>query len=300
MSLLTIFTAPKPFTDPHIDTIQRNAIQSWLHLGPEIEVLLVGDEAGMRQVADEYDLRQLPEVTCNESGTPLVSSIFSLGRQASQSPLLAYLNADILLLPDFVESAKQVWRQSGQFLVIGQRWDLDVPEPLDFSDGWEQRLREDVKNRGNLHLPAGSDYFLFPRSLFIEMPNFAIGRAGWDNWMIYYARKQAWPVIDGTPSIMVIHQSHDYSHLPGGKPHYEQEESWANEAMAGGPANLYMVLDSDKQLVGGKVRPPKMTLMRTLRRAEIWFTPPDGTRRGFKWSIARRLRRLRRKTTGSL
>ncbi|MCK5428595.1 MAG: hypothetical protein KAI94_03940, partial [Anaerolineales bacterium] len=121
-----------------------------------------------------------------------------------------------------------------------------------------------------------------------------------DNWMIYYARQQAWPVIDGTPSIMVIHQSHDYSHLPGGKPHYEQEESWANEAMAGGSANLYMVLDSDKQLVGGKVRPPKMTLMRTLRRAEIWFTPPDGTRRGFKWSIARRLRRLRRKTTGSL
>ncbi len=300
MSLLTIFTAPKPFTDPHINTIQRNAIQSWLHLGPEIEVLLVGDEAGMRQVADEYDVRQLPEVTCNESGTPLVSSIFSLGRQASQSPLLAYLNADILLLPDFVESAKQVWRQRDQFLVIGQRWDLDVPEPLDFSDGWEQRLRKDVNKRGNLHLPAGSDYFLFPRSLFIEMPNFAIGRAGWDNWMIYYARKQAWPVIDGTPSIMVIHQSHDYSHLPGGKPHYEQEESWANEAMAGGPANLYMVLDSDKQLVGGKVRPPKMTLMRTLRRAEIWFTPPDGTRRGFKWSIARRLRRLRRKTTGSL
>ncbi len=300
MSLLTIFTAPKPFTDPHINTIQRNAIQSWLHLGPEIEVLLVGDEAGMRQVADEYDVRQLPEVTCNESGTPLVSSIFSLGRQASQAPLLAYLNADILLLPDFVESAKQVWRQSDQFLVIGQRWDLDVPEPLDFSDGWEQRLREDVKNRGSLHLPAGSDYFLFPRSLFIEMPNFAIGRAGWDNWMIYYARQQAWPVIDGTPSIMVIHQSHDYSHLPGGKPHYEQEESWANEAMAGGSANLYMVLDSDKQLVGGKVRPPKMTLMRTLRRAEIWFTPPDGTRRGFKWSIARRLRRLRRKTTGSL
>lgn len=300
MSLLTIFTAPKPFTDPHINTIQRNAIQSWLHLGPEVEVLLVGDEAGMGEVADEYEVRQLPEVACNESGTPLVSSIFSLSRQASHSPLLAYLNADILLLPDFLVAAKQVQKQCEKFLLIGQRWDLDVSDLLDFSNGWDKRLREDVKRRGNLHLPAGSDYFLFPYSLFIEMPDFAIGRAGWDNWMIYYARQQSWPVIDGTPSIMVIHQSHDYRHLPGGKPHYEQEESWTNEAMAGGSANLYMVLDSDKQLVDGKVRLPKMTLFRTLRRAEIWFTPSDGSRQGIKWSIARRLRRMRRKLTGSL
>jgi hypothetical protein len=300
MSLLTIFTAPKAFTDPHINTIQRNAIQSWLHLGPEVEVLLIGDEAGMKDVADEYRVRQLPEVTCNKSGTPLVSSIFSLSRQASQSPLLAYLNADILLLPDFLEAARQVQKQCEQFLVIGQRWDLDVHELLEFSNGWDKRLRENVNNRGELHLPAGSDYFIFPRSLFIEMPDFAIGRAGWDNWMIYYARQQAWPVIDGTPSIMVIHQSHDYSHLPGGKPHYEQEESWTNETMAGGSANLYMVLDSDKQLVDGRVRRPKMTMIRTLRRAEIRFTPPDGSRQGIKWSIARRLRRMRRKLTGSL
>jgi hypothetical protein len=300
MSLLTVFTAPKPFTDPHINTIQRNAIQSWLHLGPEVEVLLVGDEAGMKDVADEYGVRQLSGVACNEARTPLVSSIFSLSRQASQSPLLAYLNADILLLPDFIKAARQVQAQCKGFLVIGQRWDLDVLDLLDFSNGWEKRLREDIERRGELHLPAGSDYFLFPRSLFIEMPGFAIGRAGWDNWMIYYARQQAWPVIDATPSIMVIHQNHDYSHLPGGKPHYKHEESWTNEAMAGGSANLYMVLDSDKQLVDGKVRRPKMTLMRTLRRAEIWFTPPDGTRQGVKWSIARRLRRMRRKLTGSL
>ena len=40
MSFLTIFSAPKKFTDPHIDIIQRNAIQSWQHLGPDVEVIL--------------------------------------------------------------------------------------------------------------------------------------------------------------------------------------------------------------------------------------------------------------------
>ena len=297
---ITIFTAPKAFKDAHVATIQRNAIQSWSHLDPEVEVLLVGDEPGMAEVAAEYGLCRLPGVACSQGGTPLVSSIFTLARQASQAPLLAYLNADILLLPDFVEAARQVSRLAKSFLIVGQRWDLDVRSLLDFSPGWDGRLRSDVESRGKLHMPAGSDYFLFPRDLFTELPDFTIGRAGWDNWMIFHARQRGWPVIDATPSIMVIHQDHDYSHLPGGRPHYEHPESKVNQALAGGSANLYMVLDSDKQLVDGQVRRPRLTLLRLLRLAEVGLTPPGSQRRGLRWKLARPFRRLRRRITGSL
>ena len=62
MPLLSIFSAPKAFTDPHINIIQRNAIQSWLHLGPEVEVFLVGDEPGMAEAAAELGVMQLTEV----------------------------------------------------------------------------------------------------------------------------------------------------------------------------------------------------------------------------------------------
>jgi hypothetical protein len=254
----------------------------------------------MAQVAAEYSLRQLPEVERNDAGTPLVSSIFTVARQASQAPLLTYINADVMLLPAFVESARRVSQQLERFLLIGQRWDLDVRQALDFSSGWERRVEEDVRRRGRLHLPAGSDYFVFPRLIFNEMPPFAIGRAGWDNWMIYHARQQGIAVIDGTPSIMVIHQDHDYRHLPGGKPHYELPESRQNESLAGGSANLYMVLDSDRQLVDNQVRRPRLTLMRALRRFEVRLTPPGGERRGWRWSLARQARRLRRRLTGSL
>jgi hypothetical protein len=132
------------------------------------------------------------------------------------------------------------------------------------------------------------------------MPDFAIGRAGWDNWMIYYARQKGWLVVDGTPSMMIIHQNHDYRHLPDGKPHYELPESRQNEAIAGGPAHLYMVLDSNKQLRNGALRPPPWSLVRLLRRAEVWLTPPDGKRQSLRWSAARQFRRLRRRLTGSL
>ncbi len=43
MSLITFFSAPKPFTDPHIAMIQRNAIKSWTLL-PDVEVILLGEE----------------------------------------------------------------------------------------------------------------------------------------------------------------------------------------------------------------------------------------------------------------
>jgi hypothetical protein len=300
MAYMTIFSAPKSFSDPHIATIQRNAIQSWMRLDPDVEIFLVGDEPGMAEVAEEYHLRQLPDVRRNEAGTPLVDSIFDLARKASTSPFLAYVNADILLLPEIVRATQQVANQADRFLMIGQRWDLEIRQALDFGQNWDQRLIARTRKSGQLHAPAGSDYFIFPRSMFVEMPEFAIGRAGWDNWMIYQARRLGLPVVDATPSLLVIHQNHDYNHLPGGKPHYDHAESRKNEALAGGSANLFMVLDSDKQLIRGKVRSPRWGLIRALRQAEVWLTSRESNRGRLNKSLARRLRRLRRRISGSL
>ena len=127
-----------------------------------------------------------------------------------------------------------------------------------------------------------------------------MGRAGWDNWMIYHAIQQGWLVIDGTPSITIIHQDHDYRHLPDGRPHYTHPESRQNEMRAGGSSNLYMVLDSNKQLVNGQLRRPRLTLIRALRLMEVHLTPANGQRKGWRWSLARQFRRLRRRITGSL
>ena len=70
MPLITIFTAPKPFTDPHIDVIQRNAIRSWLSLGGDVEVILVGDEAGMSAVASEYRVTPARRCGVQRTGHP--------------------------------------------------------------------------------------------------------------------------------------------------------------------------------------------------------------------------------------
>ena len=272
MTLITLFSAPKPFTDPHIAMIQRNALRSWTLL-PDVEVILLGEETGLAEAARELGVRHIPNVKCNDNGTPLISSMFQLARENSRSDLLCIINADMLLMPDFVEAARRSRLQHNKcFVLLSQRWDLDITQPIEFTAGWEDRLSSIVHHQGSLHRPAGSDYFLFPRSCYTDVPDFTIGRAGWDNWMIYKARREGWPVIDCTPSVMIVHQNHDYSHLPGGKPHYEHPDTNENIRLAGGQANIrYTVLDATHQLAGGKLARPKMSSLRFLRGVELFL-----------------------------
>jgi hypothetical protein len=271
MSLITLFSAPKPFTNPHIAMIQRNAIKSWTLL-PDVEVILLGEEQGLAEAAKELGVKHIPNVERNANGVPLISSMFKLARENSTSELLCIINADMILMSDFVEAAKKVKGLRSKFVLLSQRWDLDVTAPLDFSGDWSCGLRSMVNGQGQLHRPAGSDFFLFPKSCYTDIPNFIIGRAGWDNWMIYKARKENWAVIDCTPSVMIVHQNHDYAHLPDGKPHYEHPETNENIRLAGGQANVrYTILDASHQLVDGKLIRPKLTSLRFTRKFELFL-----------------------------
>jgi hypothetical protein len=272
VSRITLFSAPKPFTNPHIAMIQRNAIQSWTLL-PDVQVILLGNEAGLAEAAHELGVKHIPEVELNANGTPLISSMFQLARENSHGDLLCIINADMILLPDFVEAARRSGLQRDKFVLLSQRWDLDVTQPIEFTEGWQNRLSSTVHRHGSLHRPAGSDFFLFPPSCYIDIPDFTIGRAGWDNWMIYKARREKWTVIDCTPSVMIVHQNHDYSHLPGGKPHYEHPDTNENIRLAGGEANIrYTILDATHQLSpGGKLVRPKPSYLRFMRGVELFL-----------------------------
>lgn len=210
MSYMTLFSLPKGFVDPHTSVIQRNALESWRRLGPDVEVLLMGDDPGVSAAADEYGATHIGDVAANEYGTPLLDWAFREVAARGTGAVLSYVNADIILLPDFLAA---VHRLPGEaYLAIGQRWNCDVRAPIDFAadgDGLDRWARRN----GQLDLGFGSDYFVYPRELDFGLPPFAVGRPGWDNWMIGRALQLGLPVIDMTPSTTVIHQNHDYGHI---------------------------------------------------------------------------------------
>lgn len=291
MPLVTIFSAPKPFTNPHISIIQRNAIRSWVELGAEVEVLLVGEEDGMEQIAEEFNVGHLTGVKRNHKGTPHLDSIFSLAREASDSPFLSIVNADMILTPDLLEATKQVAAQAESFLLCGKRWDMDITEEIDFNSSWISNLRQSVRDKG-VRNHTGIDYFLFPRTTYHEIPNFVIGRPSWDNWMIYQAHKKGWIAVEATESVMVVHQNHDYHHLEGGQPPYGFEEGNRNIKLAGGLSHAFLLIDVSRTLKNGRIQKKGFDLRRLLHRLELWIIPDSMA--GIRWSLARQLRKIRR------
>ena len=270
MSLITLFTAPKPFTDPHIATIQRNTLRNWLALGDEIEVVVIGDEPGIAEVCQELGIRHLADVRCNASDTPLISSIFNLARDVNQSPYLAYCNADILFMPGLTDTVRALAENKKYFLAVGQRYDLNIEEPLDFSGDWQDKMIRRISEDGKLHGQTGSDYFIYPRSCFQDIPDFAVGRAGWDNWMIFRARWQGWPVVDCTRSLTILHQDHDYAHLPGGLKHFYQPETTDNIRMAGGRRTIFTLADVTHELINGDLQRRPLDWQTFWREVEIF------------------------------
>jgi hypothetical protein len=236
LMMLSLFAFPKPFRG-HIATIQRNAIGSWVRLRPLCEVFLFGDEEGTAEVAKEFDACHVSGMARNEYGTPLLSDVFEKGEQLAKHGLLCYVNCDIILGSEFMRAVEHVSHSTQRFLIVGECWNLDLPEPLAFDQPrWEESLKTLVRQRGKLRGPLAIDYFVFPRGLYQQLPPFALGRPRFDNWLIWKARHLGAAVVDATPVVMAVHQNHDYSHVPGGlPPHiFLGEEAIRNEKLAGG------------------------------------------------------------------
>ncbi len=223
--LLTLFATPKRF-DGHIATIQRNAIESWTRMRPRPEIILFGHERGTGEIAAEFGLRHVPEVKCNQWGTPLISDLFAQAESIGQGSVVCYVNSDIVLFDDFQQALARVAAWSDHFLMVGRRTDLDIKDLVGFQTDWASEVRSRALREGQLQIARSIDYFAFSRGLYPSIPALAIGRFWWDNWLLWKARDLGANVVDATRAVLVVHQNHDYSHTTYGP---SKEEMMASE-----------------------------------------------------------------------
>jgi hypothetical protein len=222
--VLTLFSVPKPF-EGEMDALQRRSVESWRALG--VQVLLLGDVA---DVARELDVEHVPGLELTVHGTPRLDSALSLADGVARFPFRCFVNADVILGSDLLDAMKAVTEQAQVFLLVGQ-------------------TEEDGRRRG----AAAMDWFVFPAGLFGDMPPFAIGRACFDNWLVWKAR-QVGIVVDVTHDVRAIHQPHGYEHVDGGMDEaYYGEEATRNLELAGGKSRLYTLHDASHVLRGGRL-----------------------------------------------
>jgi hypothetical protein len=284
--MLTIFTTPKPFRG-HINVIQRNALKSWTLLDPDVEVILFGNEEGAAEAARELGIRHEAHVERNEFGTNLLDSMFGKAEAIARHDVLCYVNCDIVLTDDFRRAVERMRAEHRRFLMVGRRWDTPITQPMDFSDsGWGEKACSFALSANAQRDEWWIDYFVFTRGLYTEgLPPFAVGRAHWDNWMVWKALKVKSPVVDASPAVVAVHQNHDYKHLPQGKVDvWEGEEARRNLRLAGGRYHQRTIADANMLLrPDGLHGNPKRYLAAVKRLYHpkgrpIWFFLLDVTR----------------------
>ncbi len=284
--MLTIFSIPKAFRG-HIGVIQRNAIESWTRLQPRPEIILLGNDEGTAAVARELGLRHLPEVAASDHGTPLLSDLFRQAEAAATSQYMCYVNADIILLSDFLRAAEAAQKQFPKSLLISKRINLEIAEMLNFDARWEETLKRRASATGRDGDYTAIDVFVFPKGMYERIPDFAIGRLWFDHWLIKAVRQQDLPVVDASLVAPVFHQNHDYAHVAGGK-----EEVWRgleaerNFQLYGGVEHAYTLLDVTHEVTpGGSIR-------------RVRFRKPLFKMKQFAWEIFVRRTATLRKALG--
>jgi hypothetical protein len=226
--MLTLFSVPKPFLG-EIGKIQRRSLESWAALG--IQVVLLGDEQGVAEAASLYGAAHVHELERTERGTPRLDSALREADRVAEHPLRCFVNADVLLAQDLLAATRTIADLVPRFLIVGQ-----------------------TRENGRLRGAAALDYFVFPAELFGDVPPFAIGRACFDNWLVWRARQEG-VVVDATRAVEAVHQPHGYDHLEGGKSEvYYGEEAARNLELAGGKSHIFTIHDASHVLVDGRLR----------------------------------------------
>ncbi len=210
--MLTILSTPKAFTGLFA-VIQCNAIESWTKLELRPEIILFGRDDGTAELCEELGLRHVPDVAENAHDTPLLSDMFVTGQRLATNPVVCWANADIIFTPTIMQAAQVVAEHARPAYLVGRRTDLDQLTALEFGDTWAQDLTARAAIEGERKPANWIDYFMFTRGLFAELPPFAIGRPGYDPWLIWRAADLGADVVDATDYVLAVHQRHDYSHV---------------------------------------------------------------------------------------
>ena len=255
--MLTLFTTAKPFRG-HFAVIQRNALQSWKRLHPDAEVILFGDDGGSAEVCREFGLRHEPDVARTSGGAIQLDDMFQRAQALARHDLLCYANCDIIFQDDFIRALQLATDAHREFLLVGRRWDVDMTEPIDFSNpNWQPETRRRTLAAHRQRNTGWIDYFAFTRCLYgSDVPPLAIGRACWDLWLVWKALAQEKALVDASRVVMVIHQNHDYSHHPqGSKGVWGGEDTRRNYELTGGPKHFRGIADATHVITPDGIQP---------------------------------------------
>lgn len=218
MRLISLITAFKKFKLSY-SRIQHSALYSWR--ANNIEIFTPENEIGIKDACKNYsNVKIIPDVKrARELGfpnqSPIVRDMIAKTLPLINTPMIALINSDIIILPDFAEKIERILKKYGfDIYMVGTRYDIKLNSLVDSEESYKQVLKKDRKMYDE---STSSDIFITSkflwRKIIHEMPEFILGRYGWDNWLHMIAEIKGFRKYNCTEVLTTLHCEHDYTHI---------------------------------------------------------------------------------------
>ncbi len=211
-TVLTLFTTIRD------SDVRRNihniTLRNWASLRPALlPVLFLSSDTKLHwlRLASQLGWRVEKAPRLN-SGVPVLKDMFQIVLKKYPSPFVGFANADNIFGPSLIQTLKEVGTNneslvhSRMSLLVGRR--KNIPENKVPKTGSSSQFVDGVGSTVKLFHGYAQDYFIVSgrRGLCWEnIPDFVVGRVGYDNWLVVKAQRWNVSLIDATATINDVH-----------------------------------------------------------------------------------------------
>jgi hypothetical protein len=176
----------------------------------------MGDDNGSLQICEEHGIQYVPDIEKNEYNTPVFSDMVKKADSLAIYPYILHLSSDIIIFQDVVKALQSIKNTFQSFCAVCRKWDTDLDELLRFDDpSWI----ETAKANGDPSMITSGDFYLYTKGFWDDLPPFVVGRSYCDSYLFHQASERKL-MINLSPAVTIMHQKHDYKHVPEGNPEF--------------------------------------------------------------------------------
>ena len=212
-ALVTMFTTLK---DVGVRTeLHKRTLSNWAALSPGIQPVLFVPQPDVQtsrwvDLAGEsgWDVRATSDLN---KGIPILTAMFKQILNESITPFVGFANGDILFDHSIIETLQELSAikdvEQESIMIVGKRQNVNITQ-YDLGSGENMTKLHQADLRAKEYVGYAQDYFIISRKglPWEKIPDFVIGRNGYDNWLVIEAQVWNTTLIDATQTIMALHQ----------------------------------------------------------------------------------------------
>jgi hypothetical protein len=209
MDSIVFVTIPRSFKYPYLNS-QLNTINAIKRYNPDSKIVLYSDDPGVYDFANNNNCIA-PSIVKKNGHLPLVNCALIFANDLFPESYVCFINSDILVLTNLNNILETMSIKFKKYMCICYRTEVIVNKVMNDNDFVQILNNTDNLNNGK---HTAMDFFLLSPGLVndIEMPNFSVGRPGWDSWLSCRIRRLSIPLIDISNVVTIAHQDHPQVH----------------------------------------------------------------------------------------